>query len=396
MEKKSNAHAINQILKYDENSNDRNKKLPKVKRSRYHHRSLFQTFGSIFVYLVLIGFASGLFVMYGPFKGFRDWYITTAMTTMHHQYLATWFYNSETIADVMDRNKMIEVDSITDPSLVTTTPVTTTAATPKVTYANEYEEQILEKDPAHPDYKIIRIKGNSYAGYLAVIYDPSSVQALVTSNLNQKGQYLMDMADEAGATVAINGGIFSGLSTSTEDLKAQEIAYGGNGGNPEGITISKGEVITNTPYNGAGGLIGFTEDDKLILGKMTLDKAKSLGVRDAVTCGPFLIINGQASKVVGNGGWGTAPRTAIGQRQDGIVLMLSVDGRRATMPGATMTDLIEIMQRYGAYNASALDGGTSTAMVENGKLINDPIDSTGAHATRPIATGFGAVFNKEP
>ena len=102
----------------------------------------------------------------------------------------------------------------------------------------------------------------------------------------------------------------------------------------------------------------------------------------------ILIINGEPSKILGNGGWGTAPRTAIGQRKDGIVLMLVIDGRRATKPGADMNDLIEIMQRYGAYNAVNLDGGTSSAMVEGDKIVNDPIDSAGAHRTRYIATGF--------
>lgn len=340
-------------------------------------------------YSIMIGFIIVLFLMYGPYNGFRDWYITTAMTTMNHQYLATWFYSSEAINEVLNRNKMVEVDAITDPTLVTTT-----AATGKITYANEYEKAVLEKDPSHPDYKIIEIKTSKYTGYLAVIYDPSSVQTLVTNKLKKEGQYLTDMANDAGATIAINGGVFTGLSTSSEELNSQELAYGGAGGSPQGITISNGKVITNTSYTGVGGLIGFNEDNKLVLGKLTLKQAQNLKVRDAVTCGPFLIINGEASKVVGNGGWGTAPRTAIGQRKDGIVLMLTIDGRRATMPGATMEDLLKIMQNYGAYNASALDGGTSTAMVENGKLVNDPIDSTGSHATRPIATGFGAVFDK--
>ena len=53
-----------------------------------------------------------------------------------------------------------------------------------------------------------------------------------------------------------------------------------------------------------------------------------------------------------------------------------------------MDDLIEIMQRYGAYNAANLDGGTSSVMYVDGKIINDPIDSTGAHKTRFISTGF--------
>ena len=60
-----------------------------------------------------------------------------------------------------------------------------------------------------------------------------------------------------------------------------------------------------------------------------------------------------------------------------------------------MNDLIEIMQNYGAYNAANLDGGTSSAMVVNGELINDPVDSSGAHRTRYIATGFALTKDGE-
>ncbi|CDA30177.1 putative uncharacterized protein [Clostridium sp. CAG:492] len=351
--------------------------------------TIFSKFLNFIFYSIICGFILGLFLLYGPYNGFRDWYITTAMTTMTHQYLATWFYSDQAINEVLDKNKMIEIDAITDPSLVTTV-----ASTGTYTYANEYEKAILERDASHPDYKIIPIKTSKYSGYLAVVYDPSTIKTLVTNKVGKEGQYLTEMAENAGATISINGGVFTGDRSSSEDLKAQELAYGGSGGSPYGITISNGEVITNTEYDGVGGLIGFNENNKLVLGKMTAKKAKGMKIRDAVTCGPYLIINGQPSKVIGNGGWGTAPRTAIGQRKDGIVLMLAIDGRRATMPGATMEDLLEIMQKYGAYNASALDGGTSTAMVENGQLVNDPIDSSGAHKTRPIATGFGAIFNK--
>ena len=53
-----------------------------------------------------------------------------------------------------------------------------------------------------------------------------------------------------------------------------------------------------------------------------------------------------------------------------------------------MVDLAEIMERYGAVNAANLDGGTSSVLAVDGEIVNDPIDSTGAHKTRPIATGF--------
>lgn len=120
-------------------------------------------------------------------------------------------------------------------------------------------------------------------------------------------------------------------------------------------------------------MVGFTNDNKLVLGKFSKSEALNMGIRDAVEFGPFLIINGEASKVLGNGGWGIAPRTAIGQRQDGIVLFLVINGRIPTSIGADMNDLIDIMQRYGAYNAANMDGGSSTELVINNKIINKPV-----------------------
>ena len=184
------------------------------------------------------------------------------------------------------------------------------------------------------------------------------------------------MAENNNALLAINGGGFNDPN------------FNSTGGSPLGITVTNGKYVTTDSYKGSGGLMGFTEDDKFVLGKMTVTEAKKMKIRDAVTFGPFLIVNGKSSEVLGNGGWGTAPRTAIGQRKDGIVLFLVIDGRTASKPGADMDDLIEIMERYGAYNAANLDGGTSSVLVVNNTIVNDPIDSTGAHKTRPISTGF--------
>ena len=68
--------------------------------------------------LGIIGLSFLGMLLYGPFNGFRDWYITTAMTTMSHQYLATWIYNDNTIHEVMDRNKVEETDEITNTDLI--------------------------------------------------------------------------------------------------------------------------------------------------------------------------------------------------------------------------------------------------------------------------------------
>ena len=132
-----------------------------------------------------------------------------------------------------------------------------------------------------------------------------------------------------------------------------------------------------------GGLIGFNENNILVLDS-NLNKE---GIRDGVTFYPFLIVNGEASTAIGNAG-GRAPRTAIGQRADGKVLFLVLDGDRTLGRGATYADEIEILKNYGAINAANLDGGTSTCMTVNNTLVNDATALDGDHRSRPVATAF--------
>lgn len=351
----------------EEKKEQRKKETPKNKC-----KSKWKKVIIVIAVIIVLGITTIGVLLYGPYSGFREWLITTAMTTMTHQYFATWFYDDETIQQVLNKNKVQETDEFSNTDVI----IVDKTEPESKKYENEYERTVLEKDPNNEDYKIIDIKGKGYKGYLAVIYDPSRIKTVYTKKLGTSGQYLTTMAKDNDALIAINGGGF------------EDPNFSSNGAEPLGITFSGGKLITSKSYKGSGGLIGFTEDDKLVLGKMTVNQAKEMKIRDGVTFGPYLIVNGKPSEVLGNGGWGTAPRTAIGQRKDGIVLFLVIDGRTVKNPGADMNDLIEIMQNYGAYNAANLDGGTSSVMVVDGKIINDPIDSTGAHKTRFISTGF--------
>lgn len=348
----------------------RERKNSKKSQKKSKYVGIKRIFSSLFL-LGSIGMITGLTLLYGPWKNFREWLITTAMTTMTHQYYATWFYDEDVINDVLNRNKVVEIGEDTDTDLINL------AATQPTEYENEYERQILERDPKNNDYKIIEINEKKMTGYLVVVYDPARIQTVCTKNLGVSGQYLTTMAEDNDALIAINGGGFDDPNFSS------------TGGSPLGVTICNWAYTSQAKYSGAGGIIGFTRANKLILtSKVSVKEAKEKDIRDAVTFGPFLIVNGKASSVVGNGGWGTAPRTAIAQRKDGIVLFLVVDGRTASNPGADMDDLIKVLLKYGAYNAANLDGGTSSVLVVNNTIVNDPIDSTGAHKTRPIATGF--------
>ena len=352
---------------------------------RKEKRKLRSRIFTIIISLFLIGVLSVAFLLYGPYSGFRDWIITVGMTSMTHQWIPKMFYSDKTIEKVMANNRVDEIKEDTNTNEIKKEEV----IVPEKQYKDEYEKQILapnlDKDKYDiykddKDYRIINIKGKGYTGYLAVVYDASKIRTLVTSRLGVTGQYLTTMAKNNKAKLAINGGKF------------YDPKYSSNGATPRGVTYVSGKCVTSYTYRSTGGIIGFNKDDVLVLSATcTRANAERLNIRDCVTCGPFLIVNGKTSKVVGNGGWGIAPRTAIGQRKDGVVLWLVIDGRQIGRQGADMDDLIEVMQRYGAENAANLDGGTSSVMAVDGELINDPIDSTGAHKTRFIATGFGLI-----
>lgn len=326
----------------------------------------------IIIAIFALGVSTGLFLLYGPFNGFRDFWITTSMTTMSHQYLAKIFYSDETINKVLEKNNIIEPDGTTDTSLIEIYDDTTNTTI----YKDEYDKQVLVHEEG-AIYKYFEVEGYNFDAYMAVIYDPSKISVVHTKYMGSMGQYLVDMAKENNAIVAINGGGFI-------DINGES-----NGGEPRGIIIENGKIIQSSRNRDkAGGVIGFTNDNKLFLGDVSAQEAVDAGVRDAIEFGPFLIVNGTASFIKGNGGYGIHPRTAIGQRKDGIVLFLVVDGRRADSIGADMKDLTDIMLKYGAYNAANLDGGNSSVLVINNQIMNHPINWFNQEQTRPIATGF--------
>ena len=319
-------------------------------------------------YIYIIGFLSFLFLFYGPITSFKEFWITSAMTTMTHQYLATSIYSDDYIQKVLKNNSIIEVDEITNPDEIQFRKYTTTI------YRNQYEKEILQKDEGNDLYKVINVSGKGYQGFLVAIYDPSRIHIATTAYLGVTGESILTVSERENAIIAMNAGGF------------YDPDWNGNGAIPHGTVISNGEVVSDfVDVNQAGGFIGFDKDNKLILGNMSKYEAVNMGLRDAVEFGPFLIVNGKRSFIKGNGGWGIAPRTAIGQRKDGIVLFLVINGRIPSSIGADMFDLCDVMENYGAYNAANLDGGSSSELVIKGDIINTPV-AGGSNGLRNMST----------
>ena len=267
-------------------------------------KKLIVIFSSLFV----VGISGLLFLFYGPWDGFRNFWITSAMTTMNHQYLATWLYSDETIQKVLANNQIVEIDEVSDSNSIKIRKYSA-----KTIYKNEYEKAVLTRDSGNDLYKVIPVSGTSYQGFLVAVYDPSRISVATTKYLGKYGESITTVAKRENAIIAMNAGGF------------YDPDWNSNGALPHGTVISNGKVVSD--YEDArvgGGFICFTKENKLILGKMTKEEALAKGCRDAVEFGPYLIVNGKSSFIKGNGGWGIAPRTAIGQRKDGIVLMLVI------------------------------------------------------------------------
>lgn len=246
--------------------------------------------------------------------------------------------------------------------------------------ASEEDRQVLERYSNNNDYKVIPVSGSKFEGYLVAIYEPKRMHVVASSKIGAAGEYVTKMVKDNDAIVGINAGGFADPN------------FDGDGGTPLGITITKNRMITTDKYSDSrGGIIGFNANNELVLEALDSKSVVSKGMRDCISFGPYLVKDGQAKEMTGSGAFGPkgrAARSVIGQREDGIVLLLCVDGDRTKDEGATLGEVTEIMQKYGATNVANLDGGTSCQLVVDDEMINDPTSLEGEHRSRPVATAF--------
>jgi len=246
---------------------------------------------------------------------------------------------------------------------------------PPASYSQETDEIPELPDDVKGDYiaegyemmqdglYVKQVSGLTWRGYVMLIEDPMRVKLVDTSMQFSCGENVMTMTRNVGAVAGINGGGFQDGAN-----------YDSNGGMPAGLLIENSEivypfVIDETVYN----MIGINDEGALVLRHCTAQWAIDNNIVSAVSFAPFLVVNGEGLIKNGSGGWGIAPRTAIGQRETGEFLFLVIDGRQVDWSlGCDLDVLQEVMLDEGAYNAAMLDGGSSTAMVYNGEYINRP------------------------
>lgn len=300
---------------------------------------------AVFLTLVMMIFL----ICHGPSEKATELFTTTFLETGQMKFIVSIFLSNDRIQEIVAKNSMSEMTAEVDTNLI------------------QIDESVQNNDSQ--DIELVQISGNTFFAKMLIIKDPSKVKVATTYPWGEYGQELDKLVKNSGAVAGVNGGLY--------------VSDSNKGGKPLGLVVCDGQIQYNNPSGYAGlHLIGFDESNILriiSLEGMNASQVEKLvkdeKIRDAVVFQEEssdknnhfvkLVVNGEGRQMNGSGS-GANPRTVIGQRKDGAVLLLVTDGRGASGHlGATASDLIDIMLEYGAVNAANLDGGSSSSMYYN-------------------------------
>jgi exopolysaccharide biosynthesis protein len=335
-------------------------KLPKTNKKKIPKTVIVIT---IVAQFALASLLSLTLVVHGPFDTLRKSIIGAAMTTYDHQYIAEMLFSQKQINEVQNLGVSSKAKS-------------------------QDISQVKPKNYDNPNILLEEIssKDGSYNGYLMEISDPLRVGLAYTDNLGKVGAYTSKMAQEHGAVAAINGGGFG------------DSEWAGTGAIPSNFIIVDGILKWKDPSqsdNAKCDVIALNANGQLIVGRRSINDLLGMDVKvmSAVTLPnyPALVVDGKGTfknaSAASKYSW--HPRTAIGQKADGTIIMLVLDGRQMSggvlMKGASLYDVQKIMLDHGAVTAANLDGGNSTTMYYNGQVINSP---SGELGERTVSTAF--------
>lgn len=322
------------------------------------------TLGMVFIALVL----TITLICHGPSESAKELFATTILETGQLKFLANVFLSKDELQKIVDKNSLQDMDDEVDENLINT--------------EGNKEKELIE---------IHNVSGDGFEGTMMVVNDPSKISLATTYPWGEYGKELGVIVDEAGAIAGVNGGIY--------------YSSGNKGGRPYGVTVSNGEIQDITLGWSGLYLIGFDENNLLRIislegmNKSAVEKmVKEEKIRDAISFQEEssdannhfvkIIINGEKRELSGKGS-GQNPRTAIGQRKDGSVLILVTDGRgKNGHLGATASDLIEIMAEYGAVNAANVDGGSSSSLYYNKKYLRTSVTFYYTNSSWRLPTAF--------
>ena len=323
------------------------KETTKGRAGRIIARILLRTLLVIFTIILLV--AGGLYmicdlIFNGPSPAARDVLTMSMLESSGMKWFPAIFIGEEAVKEIQANVSETLPDDVSNSN--------------QVVIQDGSSNVVTEEWKDYPDgIRIENVYGDTYNAYVMLIRDPSAVYMATSSDpfsLEVPGTRIHQQILTEGAIAAINAGAFFDNGTSSPMV----------GSVPEGLVIAGGKVMWETGKAPQEGFVGFNQDNILVVAKtMTADKAMELGIRDGCCFGPVLIMDGNVNVEAYNENSGYNPRTAIGQRADGTVLFVCIDGRQAGSLGASYGDIIDIMIEYGAVNACNLDGGSSTVML---------------------------------
>ena len=243
---------------------------------------------------------------------------------------------------------------------------------------DEFGNTVIVADEKE-DIIIVEVRKSNYVGRIIFVSDPSRVVVRDTGRKNVQGELIKTYVSQYNAIAGMNGNGF-------EDPEGH-----GRGGVITGWSVAGGKawgIGSKSAYPS----VGLTEDNILMVG--TIKDFEKYNIRDLAQYGPTVIVDGK-KLISGSGGYGLQPRTAIGQREDGTILMATFDGRQPGHSlGITAGEVADLFLQYGCMNAGLCDGDSSSIMMYDNKIIgksSSPMKDTG----RYIPNAF-LVLRKSP
>ena len=345
-------------------------KAKKANRAKRRRRQQFwdRVCGFFLVTGIICGCA-GLTLEYvlvkGPSENIRDVFVNTMNESRRFKFIPRIFLTEEEF-NAIKKDKNIDIDIATNEDLIKLP----TDTQQQLTEDGKDAYGLVDDDGDGIIYQEIR--RGSFAGNMIVILDPKRVFVGMPDDYGGVGLTLEEMCLKYDAIGGINAGGF------------KDDGGTGLGGLPQGLTIVDGYCYNDEAFV-VDGFAGFDKNGLLHVGWYTYDDCVEKEIVNAVSFGPILISNGVPTdpEYLTSG---VNPRTAIGQRADGAVIMLVIDGRQVHSAGATYQDVVDLMLDYGAVNACNMDGGSSTVMWYDGRYVNKCSAAYGV--SRPLPTAF--------
>ena len=205
----------------------------------------------LFVIFIFLFFKTSLFQKY------KELWVETAMSTMNHQFLATWFLSEDEINKILKKSEVQNNEN---------------SNSDNVTISNEKEKNKKE-------ISLEKITGKNYVGFVMTIPDASKVK-LVDGRKSSRGSKLSEIVTSNNAIAGINAGGFSD-----------------DGGVGAGNLLNTATIMNKTLQYGNKtsrySFIGLSSDSKLVLGKYTYQEALNHKIESAIEFGPYLIVNGK-------------------------------------------------------------------------------------------------------